>query len=132
LVGNPRYVACAPALAETDDFDPAGSDRKDLQRIISSTTALLKSTTPYVRSARVPPPANDDDPGVWEYDLIRKKFSFSAINGALTKFRVNCVVHVVEDDVKLANQWSTPEFSGPCMLRVWGEPGTTFKIVEEW
>ncbi|MFM9862614.1 MAG: energy transducer TonB [Micropepsaceae bacterium] len=132
LAGNPRYVACAPALADTDDFDPSGADRKDLQRIISSTTTLLKSTAPYVRAARVPDPVKEDDPGVWEYDLVRKKFSFAAINGALTKFRVNCVVHLVEDDVKLANQWSTPEFSGPCILRVWGEPGTTFKLVEEW
>jgi TonB family protein len=128
MAGNPRYVACAPSLAETDDFDPTGTDRKDLTRIIGSTVSLLKSITPYVRAARVPEPASDGHPGVWE----RKKFSFTSITGTLTKFRVNCVVHLVEDDVKLANQWSTPEFSGPCTLRVWGEPGTTFKLVEEW
>ncbi len=132
VAGNPRYVACAPSLAETDDFDPTGTDRKDLTRIIGSTVSLLKSVTPYVRAARVTEPASDGQPGVWEYDLIRKKFSFTSITGTLTKFRVNCVVHLVEDDVKLANQWSTPEFSGPCTLRVWGEPGTTFKLVEEW
>ena len=132
VAGNPRYVACAPSLADTDDFDPAGADRKDLMRVIGSTTTLLKSTAPYVRAARVPEPAKENGPGVWEYELMRKKFSFTAITGALTKFRVNCVVHLVEDDVKLANQWSTPEFSGPCTLRVWGEPGTTFKLVEEW
>ncbi len=132
VAGNPRYVACAPSLAETDDFDPTGTDRKDLTRIISSTVTLLKSITPYVRAARVPESASDGHPGVWEYDLIRKKFSFTSITGTLTKFRANCVVHLVEDDVKLASQWSTPEFSGPCTLRVWGEPGTTFKLVEEW
>ena len=132
LAGNPRYVACAPAIADTDDFDPAGADRKDLMRIIGSTTALLKSAAPYVRAARVPEPVKEDDPAMWEYELIRKKFSFTSISGTLTKFRVNCVVHLVEDDVKLANQWATPEFSGPCTLRVWGEPGTTFKLVEEW
>ncbi len=132
VAGNPRYVACAPALAETDDFDPTGADRKDLTRIIASTTALLKSTAPYVRAARISEPAKEGAPGIWEYDLIRKKFSFASIAGTLTKFRVNCVVHLVEDDVKLANQWSTPEFAGPCTLRVWGEPGTTFKLVEEW
>ncbi len=131
-VGNLRYVACAPALADTDDFDPNGADRKDLMRIIASTTTLLKSTSPLVKAAKIDQPDDEDKPGMWEHDLIRRKFSFAAITGELTKFRASCVVHLVEDEVKLAQQWSTPEFSGPCTLRVWGTPGTTFKLVEEW
>lgn len=130
--GNQRYVACAPSLAETDDFDPKGNDRKDLARIIANTTTLLKSPSPLVSTAKIEQPADDDDPGVWEHDLIRRKFSFASISGELTKFRASCVVHLVEDEVKLVQQWSTPEFSGPCTLRVWGKPGTTFKLVEEW
>jgi TonB family protein len=132
VAGNPRYVACAPALADTDDFDPSGTDRKDLTRIINNVTMQLKSTSPYVVAGRISQPDDEDKPGVWEHDMIRRKFSFSTITGSLAKFRVNCVVHLVEDDVKLATQWSTPDFSGPCTLRVWGEPGTTFKLVEEW
>jgi TonB family protein len=130
--GNLRYVACAPQLADTDDFDPKGADRKDLSRIVASTTTLLKSTSPLVKAAKIEPPADEDDPGMWEHDLIRRKFSFAAVTGELTKFRANCIVHLVEDEVKIAQQWSTPEFSGPCTLRVWGTPGTTFKLVEEW
>jgi TonB family protein len=130
--GNSRYVACAPALAETDDFDPKGTDRKDVQRIVASTSTLLKSASPLVKTARILPPEDEDDPGVWEHDLIRRKFSFAAVTGELMKFRASCVVHLVEDEVKLAQQWSTPDFSGPCTLRVWGKPGSTFKLVEEW
>lgn len=130
--GNQRYVACAPSLADTDDFDPTGADRKDITRIVASTTAFLKSAAPYVQAAEIPKPDSDDDPGMWEHELLRRKFSFASITGSLTKFRATCVVHLVEDEVKLANQWSTPEFAGPCTLRVWGEPGTTFKLVEEW
>lgn len=130
--GNQRYVACAPPLADTDDFDPTGTDRKDVTRIVTGTTALLKSAAPYVQTAQIPKPDSDDDPGMWEHELLRRKFSFASITGSLTKFRATCVVHLVEDEVKPANQWSTPEFAGPCTLRVWGEPGTTFKLVEEW
>ena len=132
LAGNPRYVACAPQLADTDDFDPKGADRKDLQRIITNTTMLLKSTAALVTAAKVGRPDDEDDPGLWEHDLIRRKFSFATIAGEVTKFRATCVVHLVEDEVLLGKQWSTPDFSGPCTLRVWGKPGTTFKVVEEW
>jgi hypothetical protein len=80
----------------------------------------------------VPAARKDEDSAVWQHDLVRHKFSFAAITGNLTKFRVNCVVHVIEDDVKLGTQWTTPQPAGPCVLHVYGQPGTTFKLVEDW
>ena len=129
--GNVRYVACAPSLAETDDFDPKGADRKDLERIISGATAALRSATPLVQSVTIPAGRSGDDTAAWKYDLTRHKFSFASVNGTLSKFRANCVVHVVEDEAKAGQQWATPAAAGPCTLYVYGAPGTTFRLIED-
>jgi hypothetical protein len=128
---NLRYVACPPALAATDDFDPKGTDRADLARIISAATAALRGAGPISRQAKLGEAEDDDEPAAADFELHRRKFSFDGIVGNLSKFRVNCVVHVVEDDIKPTTQWTLPAAAGPCTLRVWGEPGTTFKIVEQ-
>jgi TonB family protein len=132
LAGNTRFVACAPQLAPTDDFDPNGVDRKEVERLVANAAATLKSTAPLVQAAKVPPARSDDDYAVWEHDLARRKFSFAGVAGNLARFRVNCVVHLIEDEAKPLTQFTIPEGAGPCMLRVFGESGATFKLIEEW
>jgi hypothetical protein len=127
------YVACAPALAATDDFDPKGTDRADLQRMIASAATTLKSRSPLSQPGKLDRHGDDeDDEAVWEHPLSRPKFTFTSVNGSLSKLRVHCVVHVVEDTAKPSTQWTLPDATGPCILRVYGETGTSFKLVEEW
>jgi TonB family protein len=131
--GNLRYVACAPSLAATDDFDPKGTDRADLQRLVGNAIATLKSKAPMSQPGKLERAGDDDDDeAVWEHPLSRPKFTFTSVNGTLSKLRVNCVVHLVEDTAKPSTQWTLPNATGPCILRVYGEAGTSFKLVEEW
>jgi TonB family protein len=133
LSGNLHYVACAPSLAATDDFDPKGTDRADLLRLIANAAGTLKSKAPLSQPGKLERASDDDDDiAVWEHPLSRPKFTFTSVNGTLSKLRVNCVVHVVEDTAKPATQWTLPDATGPCILRVYGEAGTSFKLIEEW
>jgi TonB family protein len=69
---------------------------------------------------------------VWGHRLLRRKFSFAEVKGEVSGFRLACIGAKREGAVDTVTQWSVPPEAGPCVLRVEGAPGATFKLIETW
>jgi hypothetical protein len=70
--------------------------------------------------------------GVSRHRVMRPKFSFADIKGAVRTFRLACHGTKHEAAVDAETQWSVPSEVGGCILRVDGEAGASFKLVQEW
>ena len=130
--GNLRFAACAAPLPVSDNFDPAGADRRETTRIVDDALAKLGSAKPLDIRGNLTAKASGDEGGVWEHPLSRRKFKFAGFIGLVHEFRLSCVRQLMQSPVNETTQWSVPRSAGPCVLRVYGEVGASFKLIEEW
>ena len=76
--------------------------------------------------------AAGDEGGMWEHPLSRRKFKFAALVGQIQEYRLNCVRQVSNGAVDLTTQVNVPPSAGACVLRVYGEVGAAFRLIEDW
>jgi len=66
----------------------------------------------------------------WRADLVRNEFSLMEVEGSLHTLDVRCAnkrhVYTIEEQ----STWKVPVSWGSCSIYVFGEPKTTFKLVE--
>ncbi len=130
--GNFHYAACAPKMPESDKFDPTGADRKETVKIVDDALATLASPEPLAVRATLIANAAGGEGGIWEHPLSRRKFKFAALIGQIQEFRLNCVRQLSNGPVDETTQVSVPQSAGTCILRVRGEVGAAFRLIEEW
>ncbi len=130
--GNYHYAACAPPLPASDKFDPTGWDRKETQRIVDEALTKLSNTKPLSVDATLTARATGGEGGIWEHHLSRRKFKFANFIGRVNEFRLSCTRQLMNSPVSETEQWSVLPSAGPCVLRVYGEVGAAFKLIEEW
>jgi TonB family protein len=130
--GNFHFAACAPPLPESDKFDPTGADRKETVKVIEDALTTLASSEPLTVRASLIASAADDEGGMWEHPLSRRKFKFASLVGQIQEYRLNCVRQVSSGAVDMTTQVSVPPSAGACVLRVYGEVGAAFRLIEEW
>lgn len=94
--------------------------------------ARLVSEGPLVSDGKLLKHPIADQPGAWRRQLLRRKFSFANVSGEAKSFRLACVAAGLEGPIDPEMQWTVPEQAGSCVIRVFGTPGATFKLVEEW
>ncbi|MCE9522225.1 MAG: energy transducer TonB [Alphaproteobacteria bacterium] len=129
--GNFHYAACAAPLPATDNFDATGADRKATMKVLDDAMRRLASAEPLVVDAALTKLSGARG-GLWEHPLSRRKFKFSSFTGEVREFRLSCVTQMTDGPVNETAQWSVPRAAGPCILRVSGEVGASFKLIEEW
>ncbi len=66
----------------------------------------------------------------WIYRPLRNSFAFSEIDGDVENLEIRCQRQRVVDDVSEDKTWQIPDSWGDCSILVFGEPGTTFKLLE--
>lgn len=130
--GNFHYAACAAPLPASDKFDPTGVDRKETMKIVDDAMKKLASAQPLDIRAALAATAVGGEGGVWEHPMSRRKFKFAGLIGRVNEFRLSCVRQLMHSPVNETEQWSVPRSAGPCVLRVYGEVGAAFKLIEEW
>lgn len=67
---------------------------------------------------------------VWNHQLLRRNFAFPVINGTLTELQLSCDQKVVVSPITTKAEWHVPKSWSGCTLRVEGEAGATFQLVE--
>ncbi|MBI1210053.1 MAG: TonB family protein [Alphaproteobacteria bacterium] len=93
--------------------------------------ALLSGREPLVIPGEV---FADDRPRMrteWVHPVLRHKFSFSAIKGALKSLHLQCTATTLDAPIDEETQWTVPPDAGYCTLFVYGDPRTTFQLIEE-
>ncbi len=130
--GNLVHAACAAALPAADSFDPTGADIKETARVVADAKARLSALPALeVEATLVRDPAVERG-GVWEKQLTRTKFRFARVIGIVEDFRLVCTRQLAGGAVNESGHWSVPADAGTCTLRVAGEVGAAFKLIEEW
>lgn len=67
----------------------------------------------------------------WHYHPLRRKFSLADISGGdLRNIEFRCSWQRVVDTAREGATWDLPEDWGNCSIIVFGEPGTTFNLLE--
>jgi TonB family protein len=129
---NFEFVVCQGPLA----LKGAGEDSEiagEAARIVASVKAALADPAPLaIEGTLAANPWLPQSQAKWEHPLLRRKFAFDSIKGAVSNLRLTCTTQIVESPVNETSQWSVPDSAGRCVLRVFGEPGATFRLIEEW
>jgi len=130
--GNFREAVCGFERLKKVDATLAAPDSQ-LGKMIAGIDAAMKGKEPIGIDARLAKhPLVDDAPAVWRHRLLRSKFWFAEIKGEVKSYRLACVGTAHEAPIDPETLWNVPNKAGPCILRVEGQPGATFKLVEEW
>ncbi len=128
--GNLAEAKCAFHQLRTID-SPSALGESKAAKMIATIDATLSNPKPLVTSATLATHPLLESAAVWRHQMLRPKFSFAEINGEVKSFRLACVGGSQEASVNLKTQWNVPSQSGRCLLRVEGETGATFRLIEE-
>ena len=74
--------------------------------------------------------AGESEDSFWRHSLLRRSVEFAEIQGKLDKFEFRCDRKYFTDKVATDRNWAVPESWGQCEVFVYGEPSTSFKLVE--
>lgn len=129
--GSLARAICAFRKLQTTDPALAKSDGA-AANMNARVEAVLKTPAPIVVDAQLTKHQLFDSPGVWRHQLLRSKFSFIEIKGEVKSFRLACFGTAHEAPVDAETIWDVPAKAGPCILRVDGAPGASFKLIESW
>ena len=123
------FLGAREAFAELKKMDPnAGGGAANVAAQVEHALANNAPLVTEVHLARYPLLGPD---GVWRHALLRSKFSFAQISGEVRSFHLSCAQTVHDAAVDAEMEWNVPQQAGPCLLRVDGAAGATFKFVEE-
>lgn len=73
----------------------------------------------------------DDCVSNWHYDPLRRKFQLTNIQGELGDLELRCAWQRIVDKAQEGKSWDLPADWGNCSIIVFGEPGATFRLLEE-
>jgi hypothetical protein len=85
--------------------------------------SLLEGTTALVFPARV-------SKEYWPHELVRPHFTVRNVKGELGIIHLHCRGRYVEHNYAPGSDWSVPDGWEDCVVEFYGEPGTTFELVE--
>ncbi|NOX69240.1 MAG: energy transducer TonB [Gammaproteobacteria bacterium] len=72
----------------------------------------------------------DDCLADWQYVPLRRNLAIGNIKGSLRNIDIRCKWQRVVDEVSKDKVWTLPEEWGECRIIVFGDPGTTFDLLE--
>lgn len=67
----------------------------------------------------------------WRHRPLRRKFTLTQIQGTLDDLEIRCSWKRFVDKAREGVSWKIPESWGDCSIFVFGEPGSSFTLVEE-
>lgn len=115
-------------LVETKTDNPM---LEKLDTYVSKVRDAVSSETVLSVSARIGKEEECKDCATnWHYHPLRRRFSIANVNGSLRDIELRCAWQRVVDKAREGSTWEVPEDWGDCSIIVFGEPGTTFDLLE--
>ncbi|KGJ92259.1 energy transducer TonB [Colwellia psychrerythraea] len=104
-------------------LDAAQPHQEKYEKIIADVNVLISSNQDIVINGEI-------KADYWFENLVRNEFSLTDVEGSLHTLDVRCAnkrhVYTVEKD----NTWKLPSSWENCSIYVYGEPKTSFKLIE--
>jgi hypothetical protein len=110
-------------LTKDQTLDPGDPDAK----VITDVRARLATANSIGVTAKIPS-AELSEP--WHYNLVRRNFSFTRIDGKLDNFELRCDQQQLRSAVSDKAEWHVPKDWSNCSLDVFGAAGAEFQLVE--
>lgn len=102
-----------------------------LPSIIQSVRDQVEGVTPIATPAKLVAERQCDDCSAdWQYRPLRRKFTIADVQGSLEQIEFRCDWRRLVDVAREGVNWTLPEEWGKCRIVVFGDDGTTFKLVE--
>jgi TonB family protein len=124
------YTRTGELPAAIDMFDQLsmlvgdGNENPELRAHAETVRNILAGDGPLQAQGRI------DDNRPWPHTLWRDGFEFADIAGRLDTFHLWCERRALELEIDPDSSWQVPASWGACRLYVFGEPGTTFSLLE--
>jgi len=122
------------ALSSHDKLVNVNEEHPQLEQLkpfVNSMRDLIASDTALSVPAAIGQEADCVDCATnWHYHPLRRKFSIADVNGSLRNIEFRCSWQRVVDEALEGITWDLPEDWGDCSILVFGEPGTTFNLLE--
>ncbi len=127
-----NFVAAECAFKSLRLIDPpSAAGTSEPAEIIGRIHAAVNDAKPLIFEARLATSPLIEAPAVWRHQLLRGKFFFAELKGEVRSFRLACTGAAHEAPIDTETQWDVPSNAGVCILRVYGAPGATFRLIEE-
>jgi TonB family protein len=72
----------------------------------------------------------NDGAGMWFHTLLRRTAGIEAVSGSLERVELRCDWRRVKAKPEKGRAWRIPPEWGDCSIYVFGEPGSTFQLLE--
>jgi TonB family protein len=123
-----RAIATAGRLREEV---PEKARREEIEGVITELLALRDGSSYLTVSGRIEPPAVDDEhPSFWTHQPLRRQFGIEDVEGRISAVDLRCQWQRALITWNPEHAWRLPEDWGRCDIYVYGEPGTTFTLIE--
>lgn len=129
---NGNFLEALCAFDRLHPLDPESArGASPAAKIAAQLETALADPAPLVIAGEIATHPQVDAPASWRHRLLRPKFSFAEVKGEVKSFSLSCIGSSLSSAVNTVMQWTVPPKAGACILRVDGEPGATFKLVEK-
>lgn len=122
------------ALAGWEELEALDDDRADLSELEENVVRLREAVASNAQlqvTARIEQDPNCDGCSTsWFYEPLRRGFVIEEVQGTLENLEIRCDWHRAVDLAEAGKLWTIPENWGSCRILVFGEPGTSFKLLE--
>lgn len=126
-----KYSAALRTWEQLNELDTSSMDLSGAESAIAYIQEQIASPAVLATEARLEHDAECEDCRAdWIYRPLRNSFAFAEIDGDVDNLEIRCQWQRVVDDVAEDKTWEIPESWGECRILVFGEPGTTFKLLE--
>ena len=125
------FSGALASWATLNELDLGGRDLSQLAGFIRDVEGIVSGDRIIAVTARLEPrlgcsTCNAD----WQYAPLRREFSFSKIDGRLDRFELRCDWRRIADTPSEDRSWTIPADWGDCQIIVFGDEGTTFRLME--
>ena len=130
LVSSKRFSNALNAYNTIDESEKLKSD-DPIAKAAKEIEALKFSGEAFVVPVEIDEDCNcGDDQPLFHYELLRREIGIRNLNGSLSKLKMSCDATTATTEYEPGWTWRAPASWGDCSVMFYGEPGTTFQIVE--
>lgn len=120
-----HYETLVKADQALADDDPIHGYAGKIRGVLNGNQTLL--TTASIEKACQ---TCDGEQSFWDHTLNRNQFSIDQVAGSIDTLDIICEASIVTVDYEPKKQWAVKREGGACSLKVIGEVGTTFRLIE--
>lgn len=126
-----RYADALGSIEVLDDLDLDDGMAAQVDRIRHHIEGLKTADQPLAIAGEIGEAREEHHgAGMWRHTLLRRTAGVEAITGTLESVELRCEWRRIKAKPEKDRAWRVPPEWGDCTIYVFGEPGSTFQLLE--